>query len=106
MNLGDLFKQAKEIQAKSEALQAEIASIEVEGISGAGLVRVTLSGKGDLKRIAIDASLAKPEEKTTIEDLVIAAHADAKAKLERRVGEEMKKLAGSLGLPPGLGFPT
>jgi DNA-binding YbaB/EbfC family protein len=102
MNLGDLFKQAKEIQAKSEALQAEIASIEVEGISGAGLVRVTLSGKGDLKRLTIDASLAKPEEKTTIEDLVIAAHADAKAKLERRVAEEMKKLAGSLGLPPGL----
>jgi len=102
MNLGDLFKQAKEIQAKSEALQAEIAQIEVEGVSGAGLVRVMLGGKGDLKRVSIDPSLAKPEEKTTIEDLLVAAHADAKAKLERRVAEEMKKLAGSLGLPPGL----
>ena len=102
MNLGDLFKQAKDIQAKSAALQEQIAAIEVEGISGAGLVRVTLSGKGDLKRLSIDSSLAKPEEKTTIEDLVIAAHADAKIKLERRVAEEMKKLAGSLGLPPGL----
>jgi DNA-binding YbaB/EbfC family protein len=106
MNLGDLFKQAKEIQAKSEALQAEIAAIEIDGISGAGLVRVTLSGKGDLKRVSIDPSLAKPEEKTTIEDLLVAAHADAKGKLERRVAEEMKKLAGSLGLPPGLGFPN
>ncbi len=102
MNLGDLFKQAKEIQAKSEALQAEIAQIEVEGVSGAGLVRVMLGGKGDLKRVSIDPSLARPEEKTTIEDLLVAAHADAKAKLERRVAEEMKKLAGSLGLPPGL----
>jgi DNA-binding YbaB/EbfC family protein len=102
MSLGDLFKQAKEIQAKSAELQAQIAAIEVEGVSGAGLVRVLLGGKGDLKRVSIDPSLAKPEEKTTIEDLVVAAHADAKAKLERRVAEEMKKLAGSLGLPPGL----
>jgi hypothetical protein len=102
MNLGDLFKQAKDIQAKSAALQEQIAAIEVEGVSGAGLVRMTLGGKGDLKRLTIDPSLAKPEEKTTIEDLVVAAHADAKAKLERRVAEAMKKLAGSLGLPPGL----
>jgi len=104
MNLGDLFKQAKEIQAKTQALQEQIAAIEVEGISGAGLVHLTLNGKGELKRLALDPSLVKPEEVTTIEDLIVAAHADAKSKLERRVAEEMQKIAGSLGLPPGLGL--
>lgn len=106
MNLGDLFKQAKEIQTKTEALQALIASIEVEGVSGAGLVRVTLSGTGELKRVSLDPSLIKPDEVTTIQDLIVAAHADAKGKLERRVAEEMQKIAGSLGLPPGLGLTT
>ena len=106
MNLGDLFKQAKEIQAKTEALQAQIASIEVEGVSGAGLVRVTLNGKGELKRVALDPSLIKQDEATTIQDLIVAAHADANGKLERRVAEEMQKIAGSLGLPPGLGLTT
>src|SRR5215813_9551183 len=106
MNLGELFKQAKEIQAKTEALQAQISAIEVEGVSGAGLVHVTLNGKGELRRISLDPSLIKPEEATTLEDLVVAAHADAKGKLERRVAEEMQKIAGSLGLPPGLGLTT
>jgi DNA-binding YbaB/EbfC family protein len=105
MNLGDLFKQAKEIQEKTQALQTQIASIEVEGESGAGLVRVTLNGKGELKQVLIEPSLIKPDELTTIQDLLIAAHADAKGKLERRVAQEMQKLAGSLGLPPGLGLP-
>lgn len=104
MNLGDLFKQAKEIQAKTQALQEQIAAIEVEGISGAGLVRVWLNGKGELKRVALDPSLIKPDEVTAIQDLVVAAHADAKSKLERRVADEMQKMAGSLGLPPGLGL--
>ena len=105
MNLGELFKQAKDIQAKTQALQEQIAAIEVEGISGAGLVRVTLNGKGELRRVSLDSSLIRPDDPTTIEDLIVAAHADAKGKLERRVAEEMQKIAGSLGLPPGLGFP-
>ena len=104
MNLGDLFKQAKDIQAKTQALQEQIAAIEVEGVSGAGLVRITLNGRGELKRVALDPSLLKPEEVTTVQDLIVAAHADAKNKLERRVTEEMQKIAGSLGLPPGLGL--
>ena len=104
MNLSDLFKQAKDIQAKTQALQEQIAAIEVEGVSGAGLVRVTLSGKGELKHVALDPSLLKPEEVMTVQDLIVAAHADAKSKLERRVTEEMQKIAGSLGLTPGLGL--
>jgi len=104
VNLGELFKQAKDIQAKTQALQEQIAAIEVEGVSGAGLVRVKLNGKGELRRVWLDPSLIKPDEATTIEDLIVAAHADAKAKLERRMAEEMQKLAGSLGLPPGLGL--
>jgi DNA-binding YbaB/EbfC family protein len=104
MNLSDLFKQAKDVQARAEAMQAQLSTIEIEGIAGAEMVRVTLNGKGELKRVAIDPSLLKPEDVQIVQDLIVAAHADAKVKLERRVAEEMKKLASSLGLPPGLGF--
>ncbi len=106
MNLGDLVKQARDFQAKTQELQAQLAAIEVDGVSGAGLVRVTLSGKGELKKLDIDPTLMKPEEVQTVQDLLIAAHNDAKAKLERRLADEMGKLAGALGLPPGLGLPT
>ena len=105
MNLGDLFKQARDLQAKTQELQNALAAIEVDGVSGAGLVRVTMNGKGELRRLLLDPSLLKPDERQTVEDLVVAAHSDAKAKLERRVADEMRKLAGSLGLPPGIGFP-
>ncbi len=102
MNLTDLFKQAKDVQAKAQTMQAEIAKIEVEGASGAGLVRVALNGKSELLRIAIDPSLLKAEEQGVVQDLVVAAHADAKAKLERRIAEEMQKITRDMGLPPGL----
>jgi len=102
MNLTDLFKQAKDVQAKAQAMQADIARIEVEGESGAGLVRVALNGKSELIRVAIDPSLLKPDEQGVVQDLVIAAHADAKAKLERRVAEEMQRIAREIGLPPGM----
>ena len=105
MNLGDLFKQARDLQAKTQELQNALAAIEVDGVSGAGLVRVTMNGKGELRRLLLDPSLLKPDEHQTVEDLVVAAHRDAKAKLERRVADEMRKIAGSLGLPPGIGFP-
>jgi len=105
MNLGDLFKQARDLQAKTQELQNVLAAIEVDGVSGAGLVRLTMNGKGELRRLLLDPSLLKPDERQTVEDLVVAAHSDAKAKLERRVADEMRKIAGSLGLPPGIGFP-
>ena len=106
MNLMELFKQAGQMQAKAKEMQAQLAAIEVEGVSGAGLVRITLNGKAELKKVAIDASLLKPEDRVTVEDLVVAAHADAKTKLERNVADAMQKFSSALGLPPGFGFPS
>ena len=106
MELSDLFKQAKAMQEKAAEMQAQLAEIEVEGTAGGGLVRVTMSGKSEVKRVKIDPSLMKPEDAEIVEDLIVAASADAKAKAERKMAEEMQKLAGGLGLPPGLGIPT
>jgi DNA-binding YbaB/EbfC family protein len=103
MNLTDLFKQAKDMQARAEEMQKAMAAIDVVGESGAGMVRVTLTGKSELKALAIDPSLLKPEDKTVIEDLIVAAHNDARAKLEVRMAEEMQRMSREMGLPPGLG---
>jgi DNA-binding YbaB/EbfC family protein len=85
-----------------QSMQAELDTIEVEGASGGGVVKVTLSGKGDLKSVKIDDSLLKPDEKEIVEDLLVTAHADARKKLEGVMAEKMKALTGGLPLPPGL----
>ena len=100
-----MMKKAKELQSKMQDMQAEVATIEVEGVAGAGLVKVTMTAKGDLKQIAIDPSLLKAEEAEILEDLIIAAHADARAKAEKTMAEKMQALTGGLGLPPGLKLP-
>jgi hypothetical protein len=100
-DLGNLMKQAQELQSRMAAVQAELEAMEISGRSGAGLVQVTLSGKGDMKAIVVDPSLMKPEEKEILEDLVVAAHADARAKMEQAVAEKMKAVTGNLPLPPG-----
>jgi DNA-binding YbaB/EbfC family protein len=97
-----LMKQAAELKSKMEAMQAELDQIEVEGASGGGLVTVKLSGKGEMKGVKIDESLIKPQEKEIVEDLIIAAHADARRKAEVLLQEKMKNVAGGLPLPPGL----
>ena len=97
-----LMKQAAELKSKMEAMQSELDQVEVEGSSGAGLVSVRLSGKGEMKGVKIDASLIKPEEKEIVEDLIVAAHADARRKVESLLQEKMKTVAGGLPLPPGL----
>ena len=104
-NLAGLMKQASEMQSKMNEMTAKLESLTVEGISGAGMVSVTLSGKGELKRIKIDPKLADPAEMETIEDLIVAAHADAKRKLEAVTAEEMQKVTGGLSLPAGLKLP-
>jgi DNA-binding YbaB/EbfC family protein len=97
-----MMKQAAQLQAKMQELQNELDALTVEGSSGGGLVSVTLSAKGDLKGVRIDDSLAKPEEKEILEDLIVAAHGDARRKAEALLQEKMKALTGGLPLPPGL----
>jgi len=97
-----LMKQAAQLKSKMEAMQAELDSVEVEGASGGGLVTVKLSGKGEMKSVKIDESLIKPSEKEIVEDLIIAAHADARRKAEALMQEKMKEVAGGLPLPPGM----
>jgi DNA-binding YbaB/EbfC family protein len=97
-----LMKQAAELKSKMEAMQAELDQIEVEGSAGGGMVTVKLSGKGELKGVAIDPSLLKPEEKEVLEDLLVAAHADGRRKADAVMQEKMKGLTGGLPLPPGL----
>ena len=99
-----LMKQAAQLQSKMQALQAELDTIEVEGTAGGGMVSVTLTAKGELKGIKVDDSLIKPSEKEILEDLLVAAHADARRKAETVMQEKMKALTGGLPLPPGLGL--
>ena len=97
-----LMKQATQLKAKMEEMQAELDLITVEGTSGGGLVSVTLTAKGEMKGVRIDDSLVKPEEKEVIEDLIVAAHADARRKGEALLAEKMKSLTGGLPIPPGM----
>ena len=97
-----LMKQAAQLQTKMQEMQAELDQIEVEGTAGGGLVTVKLSAKGEMKSVSIDPSLCKPDEKDIIEDLLVAAHADARRKAEGVLQDKMKSLTGGLPLPPGL----
>jgi nucleoid-associated protein EbfC len=101
-DLMKLMKQAGEIQGRMQKLQEDLAALEVEGQSGAGLVRVTLNGKMEARAIKIDPSLIKPEEAEMLEDLILAALQDAKGKAETAVQAKMQEITGGLQLPPGL----
>lgn len=100
-----LMSKAKEMQAKMQEMQEGMAEIEAQGSAGAGMVTVTISGKFDLRSINIDPSLVKDGEGEMIEDLIIAAHADAKDKVERMVQEKTQELTSGLQLPPGMKLP-
>ena len=97
-----MMKKAAELQSKMQAMQSELEAVEVEGVSGGGVVTVVLSGKGEMKGVRIDDTLLKPEEKEILEDLLVTAHADARKKSESVMAEKMKALTGGLPLPPGL----
>jgi DNA-binding YbaB/EbfC family protein len=97
-----MMKQATQLQARMQEMQAELDQITVDGTAGGGMVSVTMTAKGDLKGVRIDDSLIKPGEKEIVEDLVVAAHADARRKAEALLAEKMKSLTGGLPLPPGL----
>lgn len=104
-NLGNLMKQAQEMQARMQELQEQLAQAEVTGTSGAGMVQMTLNGKGEARAVKIDKSLIDPNEAEVLEDLILAAFNDARAKVEARAAEEMQKLTGGLQLPPGFKLP-
>ncbi len=103
-NFTEMMKQAAQLQSKMQALQTELDTVTVDGTAGGGMVSVTLTAKGDLKGVKIDDSLLKAEEKEILEDLLIAAHADARKHAEAVMQEKMKSLTGGLPLPPGLGL--
>jgi DNA-binding YbaB/EbfC family protein len=104
-NLGQMMKQVQQMQTRMAELQARLDQIEVGGQSGGGMVQVTLTGKGELRRIKIDPALAKPDEVEVLEDLVVAAVNDARQRVDAMVAEEMSKLTGGLQLPPGMKLP-
>ena len=105
VNIGNMMKQAQQLQKKMAEAQEALSSIEVEGISGGGLVKVTATAKGEIKRIILDDSIMKPDEKEITEDLIVAAINDAKQKGEAATQEKMKDITGGLPLPPGMKLP-
>ncbi len=104
-NIAGLMKQASQMQKKMEEMQAALEATTIEGSAGAGMVAVTLSGKGELKSVRIDPKLADPAEMEMLQDLLLAAHADAKRKIDAHAAEEMQKMTGGLNLPPGMKLP-
>ncbi len=101
-NLMDMMKQAKQLQEKMAEMQSAVEQIHQTGTAGAGLVSVTLNGKGVMSEVKIDASLLKESEVEILEDLIVAAHGDAKTKIEDILQSKMQEMAGDLPLPPGM----
>ena len=103
-NFTDLLSQAKKMQEKMKETQEALKKIEVEGISGGNVVKVIMNGEGELKKITIEDVLLK-ESKEIVEDLIVAAHNDAKSKLKKKTTEEISKVTGGIDLPPGFKLP-
>ncbi len=101
-DLGQLMKRAQEMQAKMADMQKELAAVEVVGQAGGGMVQVTLNGKGEAKHVKVDRTLVDPKEVEMLEDLIVAAFNDARAKVEAHIAEKMRELTGGLDLPPGM----
>jgi len=104
-NLGQMMKQAQAMQAKMQEMQAALERTEVTGVAGGGMVSVTLSGKGEMRRVKIDPKLVNASEVEVLEDLLVAAANDARAKVEAQMQAEMAKVTGGLQLPPGFKLP-
>ncbi len=104
-NLGALMKQAQQMQSKMAEMQEKLGSLEVQGRAGGGMVEVTTTAKGDLRRVKIDPSLLVPADVEVLEDLIIAAMADAKSKADAAAADQMREMTGGLSLPPGMKLP-
>ena len=103
-DFNDLISQAKKMQEKMKETQDALKKIQVEGVSGGNMIKVVMNGDGELIKINIDESLFK-ESKGILEDLIVAAHNDAKSKLKKKTSEEISKVTGGISLPPGFKFP-
>ncbi len=101
-DLMGMMKQVGQMQARLKEVQEELARAEIEGQSGGGLVRVTVDGKGEVKRVRIDPSLMKPDDAEIVEDLIVAAATDARAKADAAMQAKMADVTGGLPLPPGM----
>ena len=104
-DMAKLFQQAQEMQARMGEMQAKMAEMEARGVAGGGMVAVTLNGQNQMRRVEIDPSLLRPEEAEILEDLITAAHNDAKSRLDALLQQEMSKLTGGIKLPPGFKLP-
>jgi DNA-binding YbaB/EbfC family protein len=104
-NLGQMMKQAQQMQAKMAEMQAQLETVEMTGAAGGGLVQVTVGGKGDLRKVKLDKSLLDPSEVEVLEDLIVAAFNEARTRVEAHVAQEMAKVTGGLQLPPGMKLP-
>ena len=104
-NLAGLMKQAGQMQQKMQEMQEKLEAMTLEGSAGAGMVTVTLNGRGDMRALRVDPKLADPAETEMLQDLVVAAHADARRKLEVLAAEEMQKVTGGMELPGGMKLP-
>ena len=98
-NIGQLMKQAQEMQAKMAEMQAQLEAVEMTGVAGGGMIQLTLNGKGDMRKITIDKALLDPQEVEVLEDLIVAAFNDARGKVSAHAEQEMQKLTGGLQLP-------
>lgn len=101
----DIMGMMKQAQSRMQEMQQRVAALEISGAAGGGLVRVTLTGKGEMRGLKIDASLLKPEESEILEDLIVAAHNDARVKVEAEVSKLAQEATGGLQLPPGMKLP-
>ncbi len=104
-NIGQLMKQAQQMQTRMAEMQAKLSEIEMSGQSGGGMVTAVMNGKGELRKITLDKAAVDPEDVEILEDLIIAAIADAKNKIETHVAAETQKLMGGMQLPPGMKLP-
>lgn len=104
-NLGALMKQAQQMQSKMAEMQEKLGSLEVQGRAGGGIVEVTTTAKGDVRRVKIDPALLVPADVEVLEDLIVAAMADAKGKADAAAADQMREVTGGLSLPPGMKLP-
>jgi nucleoid-associated protein EbfC len=104
-NLAGLMKQASQMQEKMQEMQAKLEAMQVEGVSGAGMVSIMMNGRGEMKSVKLDPQLANPADLDMVQDLIVAAHADAKRKIEAAAAAEMQKVTGGMELPAGMKLP-